>query len=162
MEEQMSFKRSVKGISLNENNYITVAGTYRLEIKSIKQDGYDGNAEPIPKVLFSALKIDSKDGKPFLNEETSYIIEDKYPGTENLLWKSKMLQVATGVPENFDFKDLKGRFALATIGLREHNGKNYAQIKGLTYSKMNDKLPKIEEVVTVVEAEDISADDIPF
>jgi len=137
--------RNVKGVELNQTEYIKEAGTYRLKVEKVEIDGYDNQGDEVPKLTFSCLKIIKKDGKPALDESIVYTHSESYSGNENILWKSKVLQDAMKAPEVFDFNDLVGRFVMAEIGMREHNGKEYSQVKKMFYSKANDSLGAIKE-----------------
>jgi hypothetical protein len=44
-------------------------------------------------------------------------------------------------PDELDVNDLIGRYAVATIGGREYNGKDYNNLLEWEYSKLNDNLP---------------------
>jgi hypothetical protein len=165
--------RSVKGVELNQTEYIKEAGLYRFKVEKVGFDGYDNQGDEVPKLTFSCLQVIKKDGAPALGT-TVFTHEEKYSGNENLLWKSKVLQDAMKAPEVFDFNDLQGHYVMADVSLREHNGKMYAQVSKLSYSKANDALdaipePKVQQqeapasYAPVPEAiEEISSDELPF
>ena len=137
--------RNVKGVELNQTEYIKEVGLYRFEVLKVEIDGYDNQGDEVPKLTFGCLQvIKGEDGKPALGE-TVYTHNESYSGNENILWKSKVLQDAMKAPEVFDFNDLIGRFVMAEVSMREHNGKEYAQVKKMTYSKANDALGAIPE-----------------
>ena len=75
-------------------------------------------------------------------------------------------QVFTGIIT----KDIKGRFVIVEVGMREYKGKMYSQMNKLSYSKANDKLPPIPEAKSEQgstadmedEVDDIDSEKIPF
>lgn len=165
--------RSVKGVELNKTEYIKEAGLYRFKVEKVGFDGYDNKGDEVPKLTFSCLQVIKVDGKPTLGT-TVFTHEEKYSGNENLMWKSKILQVAMKAPEVFDFNDLQGHYVMVDVTLRESNGKMYAQASKMSYSKANDTLAAIPEpkaqqqeapasYAPVPEAiEEISSDELPF
>jgi hypothetical protein len=64
---------------------------------------------------------------------------------EKMLWKVARLRDALHSPEIFELEDWVGRYVLATIEMREYNGKTNPNIKKLQYSKANDKLAPIPD-----------------
>lgn len=165
--------RNVKGVELNQTEYIKEAGLYRFKVEKVGFDGYDNNGDEVPELTFSCVKVIKVDGKPAL-DTVVYTHKEKYSGNENLLWKSKVLQDAMKAPEIFDFNDLVGRFVMVEVSMREHNDKMYAQANKMSYSKANDVLGAIPEPTIQQETTnesyaqteapivDIDEDEIPF
>jgi|FLOH01.1.fsa_nt_gi hypothetical protein len=124
--------------------YIKEAGVYVMKIVELKPDGYSQNGNENVKVVFDCQKVLMNDGKHTL-DSVIYKHEEKYCADQNLIWKVAILRDALRAPESFDFDNIVGYSVIADIYMREHNGKYYGNIGGLSYSKANDKLAPIPE-----------------
>lgn len=134
---------NTQGIELNNNTYITEAGQYAFKIEKFEENGVSSYNSPAFKLHFIGNKIIvGQDGKPALGDE-EFIHTERYTLDENVLWKIKILEVALDAPEIYDINDFVGRYVVADVGLREHNGKMYSDIKKWKPSKRNDALPPI-------------------
>ena len=112
---------------------------YVLKIIAVDDLGYNSRGE-------QELKVDFKTG-----DNKSY--QEKFPLAENLLWKLKQFTVAMQAPDDFDANNLVSRYVTATLGGREHNGKDYNQLLSWEYAPQNDKLAPIPSAVESGEEE---------
>jgi hypothetical protein len=114
---------------------------YVLKIIAVDDSEYSNTGDQL-------LKVDFKTG-----DNKSY--QEKFSLAENLLWKLKQFIIAMKAPDELSATDLIGRYAVATIGGREYNGKDYNNLLEWGYSELNDKLPPfpISEAETATEEE---------
>ena len=128
------------GVVASETNTISKAGDYLLKITKVELDGYDNESNEKFKLHFEGKAI--IDGK---YSDDTYTMIDWLEQREKMLWKVARLRDALHSPEVFELEDWVGRYVLATIEMREYNGKKNPNIKKLQYSKANDKLPPIPD-----------------
>jgi hypothetical protein len=100
---------------------------YILKVVAIDDSEYSSTGDQILKVDFRT--VDNK------------IYQEKFSLGENLLWKLKRFIIAMNAPDDLNVNDLIGRYVIATIGGRDHNGKEYNNLLEWGYSELNDKLP---------------------
>jgi len=151
-----------------EHQFIKEGGKYLLKIESLVGDGYNDDSSPIAKLTFIGFKL--VDGKA--DKSVSYTKSQTYPKTSpsgyDLRFLSKNLQEGLQIPVKFDFNDVVGRYLIADMYMKD----GYANFGTLIYSKLNDKLEPVKELVinakapadtssTVPEIE-IDEDEIPF
>lgn len=138
---------NTKGVELTPPmDWIKEAGEYTLKITEWKQDGYTPSGADKFKIFFKA--------------STGAMHSEMFSTAENMLWKIKRLEVALKAPEMYELDSLVGRYVIATVGMRAHNGSQYAEVKDWTYATQNDKLDPIpeakdEEVAIAEEAEEL-------
>lgn len=146
-------------------DYITTEGKYLFKIEKVEMDGYSNAGNEFVKVTFDCKRIEVVDGKAALSSE-SYKHQEKYCADENLIWKVAVLRDALKAPEAFDFEKLMGYYVIADVYMREYNGKQYANIRTLSYSKSNEALPPIPEAVEEQQQSyapvDDTTDEMPF
>lgn len=118
--------------------------------------------------------------QPAKNQEIRF---DNFVITENSIWRIHALSKAVGVPSGYDFgtpqgwaQAMLGKPVKVKVGLREHNGNEYADVKGFMESEYKEF--KTEPVIKKEQNQnnqqssnpfanangpiDISDDDLPF
>jgi hypothetical protein len=138
-------------------DWIKEKGEYTFKITKWEQDGYTDAGDEKFKLF-----MQTADGK---------LHSERFSTAPNMLWKIKRLEIALEAPEVYELDAIIGRYVTAEIGMREYNGKEYAEVKEWKYAKQNDKLDPIpsadmveEEIPekTKIPEIDIDEDEIPF
>ena len=125
---------NTKGIEINPPaDWIKAAGTYTLKITEVKPDGYNADGFQKIKMFF----------KSSAGEQHSEMIVL----SPAALWKLKQIEIAIGAPEVYDLNNFVGRYVIADIKGRIHKDKEYFDIKTFSPCPLNDKLPKIPELI---------------
>ena len=168
-----------------QTNFITEGGLYRHKIVKHEIDGYTQEGNEKHKYTFESNKIiKDADGKAALSKEL-YSISSTYNVDEKQEWVFMNLVDAIGVQTAFDPADLVGRYVMCDVDMkagRQDPSKFFANMNayGYRYSKANDGMPPVKELVVEAQQQtqsyetpaqqmptnppviDIDEDEIPF
>lgn len=139
-----------RGVELTPpGEWIKEKGEYTLKLTKWDQDGYTDAGEEKFKIFFQTA-----DGK---------MHSERFSTAPNMLWKIKRLEVAMEAPEVYELDSLIGRYVIADVGMREYNGKEYAEAKEWKYAPQNKKLDPIPSAAEDAPVEvDEDGDEVPF
>jgi hypothetical protein len=127
----------------NPNKFIKTAGNYVLKIKSVVEDGYTTDGDLQRRITFVSSEGEN--------------ITERFAEDGKHAWRFRRLINNMHVPADFDSDDLVGRYVNAEIGMTKTG---YASICEFYYSKLNDKLPKIEEKAQEQNDDEKEAEDL--